>query len=276
MSTWWLSGKENPKFWNENWHIFVFKQWPKSVKTTLMVKVEFELKTWHMPQIKNNWSDRVLNWNNDKCYLCSLPVYLDGKTLRKITISLDQWLITINPIVLFPCLSLTNLSSSLYNNPAPSGPGNAICLCLLSSWHQSLTSWSLVNNHQNREQKCQRVQLIFWGRQWCLEFISDSILYLLLLFIIRFNLSLRKSAGKSRKEGKAKIVVKFYPCGFVLLNSISHWSAKHKNTGQTHLRDKCNVMSSRLNYGIRGEKFEIYSRFIVSKNECCCSPLLSS
>ena len=133
------------------------------------LKVEFELKTWHMPQIKNNWSDRVLNWNNDKCYLCSLPVYLDGKTLRKITISLDQWLITINPIVLFPCLSLTNLSSSLYNNPllqncfvnpAPSGPSNAICLCLLSSWHQSLTSWSLVNNHQNREQKCQRLQLI--------------------------------------------------------------------------------------------------------------------
>ena len=81
------------------------------------LKVEFESKTWHMPQIKNNWSDRVLNWNNDKCYLCSLPVYLDGKTLRKITISLDQWLITINPIVLFPCLSLTNLSSSLYNNP---------------------------------------------------------------------------------------------------------------------------------------------------------------
>ena len=117
MSTWWLSGKENPKFWNENWHIFVFKQWPKSVKTTLMVKVEFELKTWHMPQIKNNWSDRVLNWNNDKCYLCCVSLYLYGKTLGKITISLDQWLITINPIVLFPCLSLTNLSSSLYNNP---------------------------------------------------------------------------------------------------------------------------------------------------------------
>ena len=67
----------------------------------------------------------------------------------------------------------------------------------------------------------------FWGRRWFLEFISDSILYLL-LFIILFNLSLRMSVGKSIKEGKAKIVVKFYPCGFVLLNSISHWSARRE------------------------------------------------
>ena len=116
----------------------------------------------------------------------------------------------------------------------------------------------------------------FWGGRWCLEFISDSILYLL-LFIILFNLSLRMSVGKSIKEGKAEIVVKFYPCGFVLLNSISHWSAKREKyrlastvgiTGWT-------VMSTWLDYGISGQSYDLESfYFIVSKNECWCSTLL--
>ena len=69
------------------------------------------------------------------------------------------------------------------------------------------------------------------------------------------------SVGKSIKEGKAKIVVKFYPCGFVLLNSISHWSARREK-----YRLVTGVMWCQpawLDLGRRGQNSEIYCHFIL-------------
>ena len=64
VSHWCVLKYLKAQFWNENWHILC-ACCPKTRDWWL--KRNIRVKSWHMLEIKNNWSDREPNWNNDKC-----------------------------------------------------------------------------------------------------------------------------------------------------------------------------------------------------------------